>query len=288
MPVNPIDVAKATQNLASIATAGKMNPQQFAAYFQLVQDQPTFLADLNIQYMTADTALIESLEFVGRITRSAEEDTAFEDSETSSLTASKKTLSSKKIRCEVPITDEFLMENLIGEPAVNYVRTKMAARNALDLQDLFVLGDTTLTTDPLLKRLDGVIKQFETIGTGVVDYSSDDVAISDDILWSAYLALPARYRKDKANLRIYCNDDVISTYKQWFGKRETSNGDTVTINGMQVTMFNGVRFYDVTSWPAGSFLLTNRMNLKPGIRKDVTAYVYPQPRQGRTYYGLNQ
>jgi hypothetical protein len=177
-------------------------------------------------------------------------------------------------------------EHIMGVSVNNYIRAKMAARFALDFQDMIVLGNTG-SADAGIKAFNGIIKQIETIATGVYDLSSSSLSISDEVLWYMWYRLATKYRNDKGNLRIYCNDNGISNYKQWFGKRETSMGDATVINGQEVVRFNGIRFYDVTSMPDGYLLLTNHNNIKPGVWLNVQPYVFEFPPAGYTLYGLN-
>lgn len=286
MAIDRVAIAKAAQDTGTISAGRGLKVAQVTEFYELAKNEPTLVRDLTPQYMTAPTEPVASLEFTGRITRSAEEATAFTSSERGRMTASGKDLVAKKIRCEVEITDEFRKDNIMGMSVDNYLRGKMAAQFALDWQDLLVLGDTE-SSDALLSRFDGIIKQIEDVGTGVFDLSSADMSVTDDLLWYLWTKLANKYRRDKKSLRIYANDNMISAYKQWFGKRETSAGDNVVINGEEMTRFNGVRFYDVCSMPDGYLLLTSYKNIRPGLWLDVTPYYWEYPPGGYALVGLD-
>lgn len=286
MPVDRIAVAKAAQDTGTLAAGRGLQVAQVTEFYQLAMDEPTIVGDLTPQYMTAPTEPVASLEFTGRITRAAEEATAFTSDERGRMTASGKDLIAKKIKAEVQITDEFRKDNIMGQSVDNYLRAKMAAQWALDWQDLLINGNL-LSSDALLKRFDGVLKQIDTIGTGVFDLSSADMSVTDELLWYMWHKLLNKFRGDKANLRLYSNDNGISSYKQWFGKRETSAADTIIQDGQEIVRFNGVRFFDVCSMPDGYLLLTNRKNIRPGIWLDVIPYYWEYPPGGYALVGLD-
>ena len=281
-----VQIAKAGMTAGTtLATAGLFGPEQFKKFFELVQLEPTLMRDLEIQPMGASVSKMESLEFGGPITISVDEEEEVLATDYGEMTAAHKDLEAKKIKATASLTWEF-KEDLLktGQSPEAYVSAKMAKRFALDMQYLGWLGDTTLTGNKLLKRLDGFFKQMTSNG---IDYTSDAQPVNEDRFYEAYLSLPERYRQDKSNLRFYCNDDIITAYNHQISKRETTLGDIRMINGAQYTFWNGVMLYPVSDCTAGTMALTSRKNLKPGVYRDVTSYQWEDYDRERTKYAIS-
>lgn len=267
----------------TFATAGKFGPEQFRKFFELVQDEETLMKDLEIQPMGASVSKLESLEFGGRITVSAEEGVATDPTLYGLLTASKKELEAKKIRTVVPLTYEFIEDCLLkGNSVEDYVGMKMAKQFAMDLQALGWLGDTD-SEDDLLKRLNGFRKQMTS---NEIDYTSDPQPVNEDRFYECYLALAPKYRRDKANLRFYCNDDIIAAFNHQISKRLTALGDVRMVNGTQQTYWNGIRLYPVSDVVDGEMTLCSRLNLKPGVYRDIRTFRHDSPLDEIVYFGM--
>ncbi|MFH0825760.1 MAG: phage major capsid protein, partial [Pseudomonadota bacterium] len=275
-------IAKAAMTTATVAAAGRLNDQQFAEFIRLVQEEPTLLGDVRIQPMASHTAKLESLEFGGRITFKPTEGVAASPEQRGSLNASKVELHAVEIQCEVSLTHSLREENLMRDNLDDYVRDRMVQRFALDLQDLMVLGDLQ-STDPFLATLDGLLEQAVT---HVIDHTSSPIAVTDDAFYDGFVRLPARFRRDKRNLRIYCNSDVIAAFNKYLAGRETSIGDIRMVDGTEKTFWNGIELYEVTSVPPSKYLLTNRKNIVLGVFREVYPYTEEQPSARQTLYGL--
>jgi HK97 family phage major capsid protein len=267
----------------TLSTAGRFGPEQFANFFELVQEEPTLMQDLTIQPMGASVSKLESLEFGGPITVSAEEGVGTDAADYGILTASKKELEAKKIRAVVPLSYEFIEDLLTkNQSPEDYVAAKMAKRFALDLERLAWLGDTA-SEDKLLMRLNGFRKQMTANG---IDYSEDPQPVNEDRFLEMYLALPKRYRMDKRNLRFYCDDDIVAAWKHKISKRETGAGDTLLLNGIERPTWNGIPLYSFAAANAGEMALTSRLNLKPGVYRDIRTFRYDYPLDEIVYFGM--
>lgn len=278
-----VEIAKAGMTSTTVASAASLNPQQFDYFWQLVTEVPTLVSDVQTQIMDALKCYVESMEFGAPITFRATEGAEPTSDETSAMTPSRVELDAQEIQCETSLTDRLRKSIIIRQRVDDYVRTKMAARHALDLEHLIVNGSTALSSDKLLKTFNGILVQSST---NAIDYTDDPQQVTDDVFYRAWLALPAKYRMDKSNLRFYCNSDVTAAYNKYLSARETSVGDIRIIDGTQQTFWNGVLLKEVSCFPEGTTLLCNRNNIVIGRLMDATAYTWEAPRAATTYYGI--
>jgi hypothetical protein len=274
-----VDVAKAGMTTSTIASAGKLNSQQFDNYVALARDASAFVSDVRMQVMESHTAKLESLEFGGRITIMATEGQAVAEEDRGTLVASKVELIAKEIQCEISYTYQLAMDSILRDRArFNAdVSGKMALRFALDWDDLLVNADTANTGDSLLKTLNGIVKQTQT---NVLDYTLNEQTVTDNAFYAMWLALSPKYRRNKADMRIYCNDDVISAFNKYIASRPTSLGDIRMVNGSQETLWNGVLLKEISCFPSGCALLTSRQNVVVGIYNQIMTYSDEQPSAG--------
>lgn len=277
------EFVKADMSTGTLQTGGLLNPEQFDYFVQLIQDQPTFLQDVQIHRMNSYETKLEHLEFTGQITRAADELIEFTTDEQGTMTGTSGTLTAKKLRAQVKISDEMRMDNILRENLDNYVLQKLAHRFSLDLQHLVINGSTALTGDPLLKAFNGVLVQANQL---VIDNSGDPQAITDNCFYDGFLTLPQRFRPFKPELRFYCNSDVETAYSKWLSSRPTAVGDIKMINGTEQSFWSGVQLFVVSAMPTGEYLLTSRNNVVVGIYREIVPYKWVYPPAGFTIYGL--
>ena len=277
------EFVKADMSTATLVTGGALNPEQLDYFVQLIQDQPTFLKDIQIYRMNSYETKLEHLEFTGPITQSAEELTEFTSDQNGAMTGTRTTLEAKKLRAQVKISDEMRMDNLLRNNLDNYVLQKLAHRFSLDLQNLCINGNTSLTEDPLLKRFNGVLKQANQLG---IDMTGNPQTVTDDPFFNGFMVLPQRFRPFKPDLRFYCNSDVETAYNKWLSGRPTALGDIKITNGTQVTFWNGTQLFVVSDMPQGEYLLTSKNNIVMGVYQEIIPYKWVYPPGGYTLYGL--
>ena len=280
-----VQLAKADPDFmtsAVLESGGKLNPQQFDYYIELIKDQPTMLRDITIQPMNSHTLNLDNLDFMGRVTKKAVEGIAFTDAQMAKLTADQNQLIARKMRAEFPITGEMRKMNLMRDGVDDYAMGRLLVQNALDQQDLMVLGDTN-SADELLMLYNGLIKKATT---HVIDLSSTPVQVTDDAFYESFLTLNKKYRQDKANLRFYCSSNIQAGFNKWISSRQTIRGDIQLIDGTQYTYYDGMMVYPVSSMPDDTMILTNKKNIVLGILQDIETYKWMYPRGDITYYGL--
>jgi hypothetical protein len=269
-----------------LSTAGLLNPEQFKTFISLMVDQPTLLNDISIQTMKSHTTKLESLEYTGRVAFKATEGIAPTTDQVSKLAASKVELKANEIQAQTEVSFSFDEDNLAGVSVSDWIMQKLAARFALDVQELAVMADPLSGDDYLTTLTDGgLLKQAHT---NTIDYSSSPKAVSDDVFNAALMAMPTRYRNDIAGLRILCHPNTEVAYNKWVSDRNNPGtvGDVRLIDGVQTTSYAGIKLFPVVAMPEDKIVLTHRNNIVLGIYRDITTYKLVWAPARMTYYGL--
>jgi hypothetical protein len=83
-----------------------------------------------------------------------------------------------------------------------------------DLADLALNGDTTATgADALFLSIgDGFIKQAKTSTEAHVVDITGTTNYKEDVFPAMLSSMPNKFKRDKANLRIYCSTNVADSY----------------------------------------------------------------------------
>jgi hypothetical protein len=256
------------------ANGGLLLPEQSATFLRLVLDQPSILPEMRVVPMGAPEARINKIQFGSRILKPANQTGGAQDTgantrylaaaDRSAPTTSQIILRTKEIMAEVRIPYEVLEDNIEKGGFENTVLALIAERAALDLEELVIKGDTSLTaTDPYLGLMDGVLKLSST---NVVNAAN---AVATPSLWNnVKKALPTRYRRNLNLMRYYTSMDVESDYRLAVSARVTQVGDAMLTSTAPLPVF-GIPMKGVALLPNANALLTNPQNLIFGIQRQI-------------------
>lgn len=266
---------KADIALANLTiNGGLLNPEQSATFLRLLIDQPSILPDMRVVPMSAPELRIPKIQFGTRILRAATQTGGAQDSgantrylaaaDRSAPTTSMLTLRTKEIIAEIRIPYEVLEDNIERGGLENTVLAMIAERAALDLEELVIKGDTSLSaTDPYLGLMDGVLK---LANTNVVNAAS---AAPTPSLWNnTKKALPTRYRRNLNTMRFYTSMDTESDYRLAVSARVTQVGDAILTSTAPLPVF-GIPMKGVALLPNNNALLTNPQNLIFGVQRSI-------------------
>lgn len=153
--------------------------------------------------------------------------------------------------------------------------TLIAERAALDLEEWSLLGDTG-SGDAYLALQDGWIK---AITSNVVDAAN--APISRALLTEGMKLMPSQYRRNRASLRHFVDQEHEIDYRETIAQRETSLGDA-QLQSTAPVYGAGAPVEGVALMPNAKGLLIDPMNLIFGIQrqihietdKDISARVY--------------
>jgi len=199
------------------------------------------------------------------------------------------------IRGEVPISDEVMEDNVARAGFADIVMGMIAERAGSDIEELFVKGDIADAvighgeTSDYLNVLDGWLETSYTDGGNTYDASSD----GDDyqkIFKLLLSTLDDKYKSDLANWRYYVPQRLEERYRDQIAARGTPLGD-LQLTGNSMLKYQGIEIKGVPHFPitAGSpdtsfILMTHRLNLYGGFRREIKLETYRDPREGGTSF----
>jgi hypothetical protein len=220
-------IEKAFMSLASLSTAGQLNPEQSRTFIQMLVDQPTILREARTVSFVGDSKKIEKIGIGSRILRPAQEGTALAEDQKFVPTTSKVTLTTKEVIAEINISDDTIENNIETTSIEDTIMNLIAQRAALDIEELLINGDVALVgTDPYLGMLDGLRKKAIS---HVVN--AESLAISSTLLKNAKKAMPAKYKRAGKMMQIYTSDSVETEWIDLMGNRQTAAGDNAITTG---------------------------------------------------------
>lgn len=275
---------------------GKLNPEQANQFIRKLLVQPTLLRLVRRVIMSAPERKVNKIQFNKRILRAgvsatalanAAEDGAFDPSDSGEGQARAKpiteqiTLTTKEVIAQVNLPYDLVEDNIErgnigtfnegGAPRasggiVDTILTMVAERAALDLEELALLGDTSLgaTVDDFLKLTDGFIKRLD--GGNIVDAAG--APISRKLLTDGMKLLPSQYRRNRAGLMHFVDTEQEIDYRETIAQRETSVGDAQTTSVAPV-FAAGAPLNAVALMPNTQGILTNPLNLLFGIQRNI-------------------
>jgi HK97 family phage major capsid protein len=290
---------KASLLTSSLGTMGGgtgiLAPEQAEKFLQIAV-QWTVLGTLaNVVTHTAPKWQQPKMFFGTRILARGSEFTRLSVGQQSAPTLGNIELSTNLYRGEVPVSDEFLEDNIEREGFADSLVTMIAQYVGKDLEEVYLRGDTA-TADTFLNTLDGILKQFIN-GAGnhtlaAATYGKDYQALFTDLL----KLLPVQYRRDPTQLRFFVPISVADGYRDQIANRGTPLGDQ-QLMGIIPLAYYGIPIVPVPMMigtAAGDFtdagnkiLLTNPKNIYIGFRRQVRMETFRDPREGGTSFVVN-
>ena len=205
-------------------------------------------------------------------------------------------ISTVLLRGEVPISDEVLEDQVERAGFGNTIMQMVAQAAGRDIEDLLINGDTSTTAPAtadatgqeraFYRSLDGWIKQCDDSTNGhVVDFDGEGKDYQA-LLARMITLMPDRYKRDKGNMRFYVSDAFEEQYRDQIAQRSTALGDRY-LEGTDVMRYQGVEIRPVpilnvsSGTPdTSSVLLTHRLNLYAGYRRQIRMETWRDPREG--------
>lgn len=248
-----------------MTSGGYLNPEQANRFIDLVIDQPTILRSVRTVRMNAPQRLVEKVGFADRILRAAPSSGSYlADSDRAKPTTGKVQLTTKEIMAEVHLPYDVLEDNIERDNFEDTIMRHMAARAALDLEELLILGDTG-SSDAYLALMDGLIKQ---ITTNVVT-ASTGTQFGKAILFDAIKTMPSKYLRNRAEMRVWASVNNEALYRAEVATRETALGD-VMLQGVEPVRAYGVPVVPAALMPDTQFVLTHPQNIIWGVQRQIT------------------
>lgn len=227
---------KAISVAETLATSGKLNPQQANKFIDYVVDESMMKNNVRIARFKPDQLEIDKLNIAGRVVFPATEYQAPEYRST--VATSQVLLNPRELIAAFDITDNFKEENLEGESVEDSLVRMFAKGWANDTEGLSFNGDSTGPSaaegdvysggsatghilDPLLSLFDGWLRLSD--GAHIVDALGSPIGLS--IFSEAIRAMPTKFRKNKRDLRFFMSSDLYQIYIEKVATRQTAKGD---------------------------------------------------------------
>ena len=202
-----------------VANGGLLQPLQAKKFMRLSTTEALLLGQVTYRPMSRSREKIEQIKFGQRVLRAAQELTALTTAESVVPDISKVELEAKKFKGRVNLSEETLSENIEEGDLRQTIMQLLAPAAGRDLEEVVINGDTA-SADSFLAQFDGILVQAQS---NVVDAAG--AQISEDLLHDMMRALPARYRKNKRQLRFYTAVDAEDDLRRSRADRSTPGGD---------------------------------------------------------------
>jgi hypothetical protein len=186
---------------------GILKPRQANRFIDYLFDQSVLMKTARIVRMNAPSVEIDKVDIGTRIMRKATE--ATDDGVNANPTFTKISMTTVKLRLDWEITVEGLEDNIEGDSLEDHIASLMARQTANDLEDLYINGDTALTSDALLKSLAGFKVLARATGV-VVDAAGGNLTRS--VFDKALRALPNKYLQRRAQLAFSTSSSLVQDY----------------------------------------------------------------------------
>lgn len=193
----------------SAGGGGLLNAEQSNRFIDYMWDATVLAGEGRQVRMRANTLDIDKVGVGQRLARLATE--AVDDGVNADATFTKVSVTTKKLRLDWELSRESLEDNIEGNDLEDHIARLMATQFGNDIEDLAINGDTTLTSDPLLKSFDG----FRKLGLagGTVKTESGG-GIDKNTFHIALKSMPRKYLQRRGDLRFYTGSGLSQDYLQ--------------------------------------------------------------------------
>jgi hypothetical protein len=287
---------------------GLLTPAQSNRFIDYMWEATVLGPQVRTIRMRADTVEIDKIGVGERLMRVATE--AVDDGVNVGVTFAKISLRTTKLRLDFELSTESLEDNLEGEALEDHIARLMATQAGNDLEDVAINGDTTLTTDPLLKAFDGWSRRGNASGH-VVDHGGG--VVDRSVFHKALKAVPRKFMQRRNGLKFFASTGVIQDYL--FSLQNTSQ-DYVTAESLaaagidqtsvpegpagfatgrafgqriqEVPLFDEQKAGDYSGATGGhsEIWLTYPQNLLWGVKREVTVYREFKPKKDTIEYTM--
>ncbi len=233
------DVAKAITVADTLASAGRLNAEQDAAFYTAVVNETNWGGNVRVVRPTTDWEL-HKLALGNRAMVPSTE--ASDPNVRRGVTASKIEMVPKNVMVPVEISDDFKRENIEGENVEQKILGMFGSQFSNDAEKMFWHGDTTgpaalqsdlvsggsstqYIKDSLHSLMNGWVK-LATASGHILDAAGAEM--SSKLVSKALRELPTKFRNNPASLRLFAASNTLQLWLEALSDRGTALGDSVT------------------------------------------------------------
>lgn len=266
-------IQKADFLLSNLTSGGGLlQPDQADRFIRLLVDTSVVLPKMFEKRMSSPVSLLEKIKIGSSFLKGATEATALPVAQRTAPDTSKVTLTAQPLKGETRLSYESVEDCIERGTFEDTVRSLLADRAALDLENLAFNGNTS-SSDDTLKVLNGFIAQASS-HTVVGGGASITRAMLKDVLKT----LPSAYRSGaQRNLEFFTSDEAGIDWHETIADRATPLGDR-SVESRETPLFQGIPVSGVPVIPSNLgggtnetvILLTDPQNMVFGIWRNIT------------------
>lgn len=286
---------------------GLLNAEQSNKFIDYMWDATVLGPQVRTIRMRSNTVDIDKVGVGERLARVATE--ATDDGVNAGATFTKISLTTTKFRLDFELSSESLEDNIEGAALEDHIARLMATQFGNDMEDVAINGDTALSSDALLKGVDGWRKRA-LAGGHVIDHGG--AAINRGAFNKALKAMPRKYMQRRNGLKWLTGSNLIQDYL--YSLTQSASGlvspeslaEQILVNGpvrtegaagyttipvfgiraQEVPLFDETRdgTYSGAAGDHGEIWLTFPDNLIWGIKREVVVYREFKPKKDTIEY----
>jgi HK97 family phage major capsid protein len=262
---------KADLALADLTVGGGLlKPAQAQKFMRLLIKDSPLMQLATVIPMASPKQQISKIKFGSRVLRPGQEATPLGAGDRAKPDLSQVELDAKLFKAEVRLSDEVLEDSIERGELRQTIMEMMAEAISRDMEDVLINGDT-LSADPFLAVMDGVLKQATS---NVVDAGGNP--ISKNLLRDVLKTVPSEHLRDKKAMRFLTSVDADLDYRNSLAERATAVGDRL-LEGDTPVLYSGVPLQPIPLFPETlgatgdqtSLLLCNPKNIHVGIWRNI-------------------
>ena len=262
---------KADLALADLTVGGGLlKPAQAQKFMRLLIKDSPLMQLATVVPMASPKQQISKIKFGSRVLRPGQEATPLGAGDRAKPDLSQVELDAKLFKAEVRLSDEVLEDSIERGELRQTIMEMMAEAISRDMEDVLINGDT-LSADPFLAVMDGVLKQATS---NVVDAGGNP--ISKNLLRDVLKTVPSEHLRDKKAMRFLTSVDADLDYRNSLAERATAVGDRL-LEGDTPVLYSGVPLQPIPLFPETlgatgdqtSLLLCNPKNIHVGIWRNI-------------------
>lgn len=243
-------VQKALVTTDALAASGKLNPAQADKFIDYVFDLTGLRNNARTLKFRNEDLVIDKIGVGRRAAMPATE--AVSPSTRRGVSTSKVTLRPAEIIVPFEIGDSFREINLEGDNVEEHIIKMMATQLGNDLEMLYIEGDTLgradlesnlleggdsvkYVKDSYLAMFNGWLRLADGGSSHVVDAAGQN--IGSNLFSRALNAMPAKFKRNRADLRFMTSLDLEQNYREKVSTRATNMGDAALQGSQNLTPF---------------------------------------------------
>lgn len=270
----------------STATGGLMPEEAKNRFIDATVDSAEFLKMVTTERNIAVTRDIDSLGVANRLMYKATEQT--EPGTIRTITPARRQLTPVEAILPYDISLSWLEENIAGNAGEDQVNAAFSKQFSRDLVDLSFNGDKDAgagADQNFLIICDGFLKRVKADANAHAFVRGASTDWKGTVFPGLIKALPAKYKTDKSQLRLFVSFDVEEEYRKQLSDRATALGDAYLTEGKK-SMYQGVIVEPVPAIPYGDIILTAPKNLAIGLGRDMNVYRFVNGRKRQLEYTI--